>query len=250
MVPDFVKGFGRVGGFGADALRDALRPPLFREQLIGQMHSMCFRCLIPVIAVLAPLGAVVSLQGLLILRIFGAEPLISSLIAAAIFRELSPGIASLMVAAQAGSSMAAELGTMRVREEIDACEVMAVNPMKYLILPRLAAGTLMTPILNVVGFVTGVAGGYFVAVVLRGVSHGVFMANLYNYLALMDLVQGIVKSAVFGAVISLISCYNGYYTTGGAAGVGRAANRSVVHSILCILVANYFLTSAFLGGGY
>jgi len=246
-VLDFVKAVGRVGGFGIRAFRHSLSPPFFWRQTVEQMDSLCFRCLIPVIAVLAPLGAVVSLQGLLILKIFGAEPLISSLVAASVFRELSPGIASLMVAAQAGSSMAAELGTMRVKAEIDAQEVMAVNPFKYLIVPRIIAGTLMTPVLNVVGFVTGVFGGYVIAVNLRGVSHGIFMANLYNFLRPVDLAQGIVKAGVFGFIISLLSCYYGFHASGGAAGVGRAANRSVVYSILCILVANYILTSAFLG---
>ncbi|MEW6356318.1 MAG: ABC transporter permease [Planctomycetota bacterium] len=247
MVSDLINAFGRVGGFGVRAFRHALSPPFFWRETVEQMDSLGFRCLIPVVAVLAPLGAVVSLQGLLILRIFGAEPLISSLIAASVFRELSPGIASLMVAAQAGSSMAAELGTMRVKDEIDAQEVMAVNPFKYLIVPRIIAGTLMTPVLNVVGVATGVFGGYVIAVQMRGVSHGVFMSNLYNFLRPADLVQGIVKAGVFGFIISLLSCYHGFHASGGAAGVGRAANCSVVRSILCILVANYVLTSAFLG---
>jgi len=246
VIVGFVKGVGRIGGFGVHTFRHALTPPIFWRQVVEQMHNMCFRCFIPVAVVLAPLGAVVSLQGLLILRIFGAEPLISSLVATAVFRELSPGLASHMVAAQAGSSMAAELGTMRVKDEIDAQEVMAVNPFKYLILPRLIAGTLVTPLLNMVGVTMGVLGGYAVAVGMRGVSHGAFMGNMYNFLKPMDLVQGVAKAAVFGFIISLISSYNGYHVTGGAAGVGRATNRSVVHSILCILAANYILSSFFL----
>ena len=249
MILQFVKGFGQVGNFGLRVLRHGLNRPFFWGQTVEQMHGMCFRCLIPVVTVLAPLGAVVSLQGLLILRIFGAEPLVSSLIAASIFRELSPGIASLMIAAQAGSSIAAELATMRVTSEIDAMEIMAVSPYRYLIMPRILACIVVTPLLNVIGVVTGVLGGYLVAVKLRGVSHGAFMGNLYNFLDPMDLVQGLVKGAIFGFIISLISSYNGFVATGGAEGVGRAANRSVVQSILCILVANYFLTAAFLGTG-
>jgi len=247
MLERFIKSLGSMGIFAGSAVAASVKGPSIRHETALQMELTFRRCILPVTAVLVPLGAVVSLQGLLIFRIFGAEPLVSSLVAASVLRELSPGIASLMVAAQAGSSMAAELGAMRVKEEIDAQEVMGVNPLSYLVMPRLLAGTLMTPMLNLVGCVGGLFGGYLIAVCGNGVTHGAFMANLYNFLRPADLWQGVVKATVFGAIISLVSCYNGFHVKGGAAGVGTAANRSVVQSIVAILVANYFLTSAFFG---
>jgi phospholipid/cholesterol/gamma-HCH transport system permease protein len=209
------------------------------------MQVIGYRCLIPVIAVVIPMGGIVSLQGLIIFRLFGAERLLSSLLFTSIFREIAPGVASMMVASQAGSSMAAELGTMRVKDEIDAQEVMAVNPLKNLILPRLVAGTVMNPLLTVIGCVLGIVGGWLVAVPLKGVNHGAFMANLYVFVTMADVYQGLTKALIFGVIISAVSCYHGFHATGGAAGVGRAANRAVVQAVVALSIVNYFVSSAF-----
>jgi len=244
---ELVRTIGAMALFSGGALLSSLRGPFFWRETFRQMERMFSRCVVPVVAVLLPVGGVVALQGLIILKIFSAESLLSGLVSTGVLRELSPGIASLMVAAQAGSSMAAELGAMRVKEEIDAQEIMAVNPLNFLVTPRLLSGILVTPALNIVGCLSGIAGGYLVAVVLKGMNRGIFVANAYNFLHLSDLWQGIVKTVVFGTIISVVSCYNGYHVTGGAEGVGKAANRSVVQSIIAIIICNYFLSSAFLG---
>ena len=245
MIRNFFRDLGGIAALTMAALWAARRPPFFIQETIRQMVVMGYRCLIPVIAVVVPMGGIVSLQGLIIFRIFGAERLLSGLLFTSIFREIAPGVASMMVASQAGSSMAAELGTMRVKDEIDAMEVMAVDPLKSLIMPRLIAGTIMNPLLTVIGCVLGVVGGWLVAVPLKGVNHGAFMANLYSIVTMADIYQGITKATIYGLIISCVSCYHGYFTTGGAAGVGRAANRAVVQVVMSLSIVNYFVSSAF-----
>ncbi len=244
-VRNFLSGLGGITALTVGAVWASRRPPFFLRETVRQMVMIGYRCLVPVMAVVIPMGGIVALQGLIIFRIFGAERLLSSLLFTAIFREIAPGVASMMVASQAGSSMAAELGTMRVKDEVDAQEVMAVNPLKYLIMPRLIAGTIMNPLLTVIGCVLGVVGGWIVAVPLKGVNHGAFMANLYSLVTMADIYQGLVKATIFGAIISGVSCYHGFYATGGAAGVGRAANRAVVQIVMALSIVNYFVSSAF-----
>jgi phospholipid/cholesterol/gamma-HCH transport system permease protein len=236
---------GGIVGFSARAVWASRRAPYFVHETLRQMYEMGSRCLVPVVAVVVPMGAIVALQGLIIFRIFGLERLLSGLLFTSVFREIAPGVASMMVASQAGSSMAAELGTMRVKGEIDAQEVMAVNPLQNLIMPRLITGTVMNPLLTVVGCVLGIVGGWLVAVPLRGVNHGAFMANLYSLVTMADVYQGLTKAVIFGAIISMISCYHGFHATGGAEGVGRAANRAVVQAVITLAIVNYFVSSAF-----
>ena len=135
---------------------------------------------------------------------------------------------------------------MRVKDEVDALSVMAVNPFQYLIVPRLVALTLMCPIVNAIACFSGIVSGYVSAVLLKGVNRGAFMANLYGFVDIMDIWGGIIKTLVFGFIIGLISCYYGYHVKGGAEGVGKAANDAVVRSIITFLGVNYFLTSALL----
>jgi phospholipid/cholesterol/gamma-HCH transport system permease protein len=201
----------------------------------------------PILFVLAPMGAVVAMESLKVFSIFGATTMTSSLLSVALFREIAPVMVTIMVASQTGAEIAAELGAMRVRQQIDAMEVMSVDPLKALIVPRLLAGLFVTPILNVVGTFTGIAGGYIIAVMVKGSNGGGFMANLFIWVNMTDVTGGIIKAAVFGLLVMLLSCYYGFHARGGAAGVGQATNDSVVASVVSILVMNYFLTTAFFG---
>ena len=222
-------------------------PPWEISEASRHTWLITVRCLLPVLATVSPLGMVMALQGLQIFELFGAQRLLSSLVALAVFRELSPVMASALVAAQGGSSFAAELGAMRIKEELDATEVMAVDPLRVHVAPRVFATIVATPILHLVGSLGGVFGGFLVAVVVRGEPGGIYWANLWELIGPMDIIGGIIKTVVFGGIIGLISCYHGFHATGGAAGVGKAVNDTVVAAITVFIVANYFLTSALFG---
>ncbi len=240
----FIAEVGKFSNFVSNSVFWALKPPFFYKETVKSMRSIGWQCLIPVIAVVGPTGMVVALQGLTIFDLFGAHRLLSSLLAETMFRELSPMLASIMVAAQAGSAVAGEIGTMRVKEEIDAMEVMSVNPFQFIIVPRLLALAIICPLLNIIACSFGIAGGYLVAVILKGLNHGVFMDNLFSFLKISHIWGGMLKASVFGIVVGVMSCYKGYNVSGGALGVGKAANNTVVQSILLIVIVNYFITSA------
>ena len=240
----FIKEVGNISIFTLTAIYWAFKPPFFFRETFENMRKVGYQCLLPVLAVVGPTGMVMALQSIYIFDIFGAHRLLSSLLAESMFRELCPTLASIMIAAQAGSSIAGEIGTMRVKEEIDALEIMSVNPFQYLIIPRFLALAIMCPLINIIASVTGIFGGYVVAVLLKGLNHGTFMANLFGFLQLSHIWGGMLKASVFGLVIGILSCYKGYNVTGGALGVGRAANTTVVDTILVVVCLNYFLTSA------
>ncbi len=238
---------GRFGGFSVAIAARLVRRPLFFGHILNQTWVTTTRCLLPVVAVTFPFGMVMALQGLEIFRLFGAERMLASLISIATLREISPVLASVLVAAQGGSSCAASLGAMRIKEELDATEVMAIDAIKYHVAPRVVAMTIACPLLNIAGSVSGVAGGYFTAVFIKGESGGTFMAELWSFMQPIDLYGGVLKTTVFGLLIGLISCYHGYRASGGAAGVGKAVNDTVVHSVVAFITMNYFLTSALFG---
>ena len=238
---------GRFGNFAGGIATRMLRRPVFFREVIEQLWTTTIRCFLPVIAVTFPFGMVFALQGLEIFRIFGAERMLSSLISIATLRELSPVLASVLVAAQGGSSCAASLGAMRIKEELDATEVMAVDSLKYHVVPRVIAMTLACPLLNIAGSIAGVSGGYFTAVYVKGESGGIFLAELWAFMGPMDIYGGLIKTTLFGLTIGLISCYHGFRASGGAAGVGKAVNDTVVHGVVAFISLNYFLTSALFG---
>jgi phospholipid/cholesterol/gamma-HCH transport system permease protein len=188
-------------------------------------------------------GMVLALQGYTGFRRFGAEGLVGTTVALAMTRELGPVLTSLMVTARAGSAMAAELGTMRVTEQIDGLTVMAVDPFRYLIVPRILAAFAMVPLLCVVSDFVGIAGGYFVGVKLLGINSGTYMNNTIKYLEPADIYNGLIKAACFGLILGGIGCYKGFNTSGGAQGVGRATTEAVVLASVLILVNDYFLTA-------
>jgi phospholipid/cholesterol/gamma-HCH transport system permease protein len=215
--------------------------------MLAFMDTCMRRCMLPVLAVVFPFGMVISLQGLEVFRLFGAERLLSSLASVAIIRELSPVLASVLIAAQGGSANAAELGAMRIEEELDATEVMAVDSLSFHVVPRVVALTLACTVLNILGTIGGLAGSFLTAVYLKGQNAGVFLSGLGTYTTSFDLYAAFLKTAVFGLIIGLVSCYLGFHARGGAAGVGRAVNNTVVYSVLFFITANYFMTSALFG---
>lgn len=191
-------------------------------------------------------GMVTSLQSVYAFRMFGLEAFAGGTTGKALSLELAPVLTALMLAGRAGAGMATEIGTMRITEQIDALESMAVNPVQFLVLPRLIAGLLVAPILTLLFFVVGMAGAYFVAVINLGVDHGQFVANARDIIQTMDVFQGILKSCFFGFAVSLIGCYQGYYAKGGGRGVGLGTTRAVVIASVSILVLDYFLSDILL----
>ena len=188
-------------------------------------------------------GMVLSLQTVNSLRQFGAEGVVGSVVAVGLAREISPVFSALMVTARAGSAMAAELGNMRVTEQIDAIATMGVSPVQYLLAPRLLASVLMAPLLCVLYSCVGLAGAWIVAVDGLGVDPGVFTSNIEKYMVPHDFRMGEIKACVFGFLVAVISCNQGFHASGGARGVGLATTRAVVQSAVAILVTNYIITS-------
>jgi phospholipid/cholesterol/gamma-HCH transport system permease protein len=172
----------------------------------------------------------------------GAESYVGGVVALALARELSPNLTAIVTAGRVGSAMAAEIGTMKVTEQVDALYTLATSPVKVLVSPRLIASVIMLPLLTVFSTAIGIAGGAFVAVNQVHISLTVFKDSVLNTVELNDLFGGLLKAAVFGLVIAIVGCYRGFTTEGGAEGVGRATTGAVVNAIMCILVSNYFLT--------
>jgi len=172
----------------------------------------------------------------------GAQSYIGGVVALAILRELSPVLVSIIVAGRVGSAMAAEIGTMKISEQIDALKMLSVNPFSYLVTPKVLACFLMVPVLTVFSDFVGITGGAFVAVSQVGISYTSYTNSIVLWVEKYDILSGVFKAGIFGFVIALISCYNGVITEGGAKGVGKAATSSVVLSIISILVLDYFLS--------
>ncbi len=237
-------GIGRFARFGGAVAWRLLTPPWNVADFFRHTWLITTRCMAPVAAVTFPFGLVIALQGLQIFALFGAQRMLPSLLSVTVLRELSPVLASVLVAAQGGSSFAAELGAMRIKEELDATEVMAVDSLRWHVAPRVAALIVACPLLNVLGTVAGLAGGFVMAVAIQGENAGVFLANLWAFTTPFDLVAGTLKTTLFGVIIGLVACWHGFHATGGAAGVGKGVNDTVVHSVLLFFAANYVLSSA------
>ena len=220
-----------------------IRPPLKLRLIFKQMEFVGVKSIFVVVLTGTFTGMVMALQGYYGFRMFSAESLVGSTVALGMTRELGPVLTSLMVTARAGSAMAAELGTMRVTEQIDALYVMAANPIKHLIVPRIVASVLMLPLLTIVSDFMGIIGGYFVGVPVLGINEGAFIKNITKYVELSDIYHGLTKAAVFGLILALIGCYKGFNTRGGAEGVGKATTEAVVLASISILVSDYFLTA-------
>ena len=237
---------GRLGLFLGQALLLIFIPPLKVRRLVRQMHFIGARSLLVITLTGLFAGMVLALQGYYTLRRFGSEAFLGPAVAISLITELGPVLSALMVTGRAGSALAAEISVMRITEQIDALEVMALNPMRYLAVPNLLAGTFVMPLLSALFDVVGIYGGYLIGVQLLGVSSGTYFNGIADTVDLSDVTTGLYKSLTFGLLISFICCFKGYYAEYGAEGVGKATTEAVVFSSVMILVMDYFLNSVLL----
>jgi phospholipid/cholesterol/gamma-HCH transport system permease protein len=233
---------GRLAKFMGTALGRLVRPPYYPARLLEQMLVIGYFSL-PVVGLTALFtGAALAQQIFVGGSRFNAESTVPAVTVIAIVRELGPVLAGLMVAGRVSSAMAAELGTMRVTEQIDALTTLRTDPFQYLIGPRLIASTLTLPILVLVANVIGVLGGYAIATARLGFNGANYLAITRRYLEWDDVASSLVKAAVFGFVVALMGCYHGFHSSGGAAGVGKATTNAVVSAFILILLSNLIIT--------
>jgi phospholipid/cholesterol/gamma-HCH transport system permease protein len=218
------------------------RPPFEGREWLRQMVRVGVDSIPVVFLTTMFTGMVMALQTYNGFHRVHAENFVGSVVALAMLRELSPVLVALMVTGRVGSSMAAEIGTMRVTEQLDALQSLATDPVQYLFVPRVIAGIVMLPLLTILGDALGVGGGYLVGVKLMGANPVVYQQNTYQFLHMNDVWSGLIKSAFFGLILTLTGCVRGYYTSGGAEGVGRATTAAVVSASLIVLLTDFFLT--------
>ncbi len=236
---------GRITIFMVSAVSHIFRPPLYPRELGQQLLQVGYFSL-PVVGLTA-----IFTGGALALQIysggsrFNAESVVPSIVAIGMVRELGPVLGGLMVAGRVSSSIAAEMGTMRVTEQIDALTTLSTNPIKYLVVPRLLAATLAMPVLVFIGDTLGILGGYLVGTQRLGFNAAAYLKNTWDFLEAEDIVSSLTKAAVFGFIVALMGCYHGYNSGRGAQGVGRATINAVVSASVLILAANYMLTEVF-----
>lgn len=236
---------GEIATFTGRSIYHVFTPPYFLKQVLRQLIYIGYYSL-PVVGMTTIFtGMVLALQSYTGFSRFNGESAIASVVVLSITRELAPVLAGLMVAGRVGASIAAEIGTMRVTEQIDALTTLSVNPFKYLIAPRVIAGTLTLPLLVLVGDIIGVYGGYIVSVYHLGFSQGGYIDQTWDALEAMDVISGLVKSCVFGFIVAVLGCYHGFNSKGGAQGVGAATTNAVVSASILILIFNYLLTQVF-----
>ncbi|MEI9886604.1 MAG: ABC transporter permease [Rhizomicrobium sp.] len=234
---------GKLALFTAAAVSSCFVPPIYWHQLLRQMLRIGYFSL-PVVGLTAFFtGGALALQIYLGGNRYGAEAIVPQIVVLGITRELGPVIAGLMVAGRVAAAIAAEIGTMRVTEQIDALTTLATNPVKYLVVPRLIAAVVSMPILVAIADSIGVFGGFVVATQSLGFSSGIYLKNTVDFMTHQDVVSGLYKAAAFGFIIALMGCYHGFNSKGGAQGVGAATTNAVVSSSILILAANYLLTS-------
>ncbi|MFH1262818.1 MAG: ABC transporter permease [Pseudomonadota bacterium] len=234
---------GRVLLLLREVVVQTFHPPIRWKATVQQMQFIGVSSLFIVVLTGAFTGMVFALQSGRAFALFGAQTLTGAVACLSIARELAPVLTSIMVTARAGSAMAAQLGTMQVTQQIDALSAMAVNPVNYLIVPRVLASILVVPILTAVFDFVGALGAYVVSVKILEIDAAIFVAKIRYYVEIQDIVQGLFKSVVFAIILSLVSCYKGYNAKGGAAGVGLVTTQAVVISSVAILVSDYFLTA-------
>ena len=249
VVLAFLGHIGRLTMFTGEALSHCVRPPIYPRLIGRQMIDIGYYSL-PVVGLTAIFsGMVLALQSYTGFARFaaGSENAVANVVIVSLTRELGPVLAGLMVAGRIGASMAAEIGTMRVTEQIDALTTLSTNPFKYLVVPRLIAGFLMLPLLVLVADIIGVFGGFVVSVYKLGFNPAAYISNSYDFMKALDVISGLVKAGAFGFIIALMGCYSGYHSKGGAQGVGAATTNAVVSSSILILTFNYIITELFFG---
>lgn len=236
-----VENLGGLAVLFAEVLRWTFRRPFRVHNILAQLDFVGVGSVFIVGLTGVFSGMVFAHQSWRAFEMFNAESLVGPTVSLTITRELAPVFSALMVTMRAGSAMCTELGTMRVTEQVDALETMAVNPIQYLLVPRVLAGAIMLPMLVMVFDLTGLAGGYFVAVVVKGLSAGTFLTRTREWLDPEDLVEGLIKGTVFGLYVALVACFRGFSASGGAKGVGQATTQAMVSSALGIFVLDYFV---------
>lgn len=235
-------GLGELAVFALRGLLAVVTPPIYARPLLRQMVDIGYYSL-PVVGLTAIFtGMVLALQSYTGFSRFEANSAIPTIVALSVTRELGPVLAGLMVAGRVGAAMAAELGTMRVTEQIDALTTLSTDPYRYLIAPRLLAGLLMLPLLVLVADVIGVMGGFLVSVLLLDFTVSGYLNSTFEFLELRDITSGLIKATAFGFIVSLMGCYQGFNSRGGAQGVGTATTRAVVTGSIAILLFNYIIT--------
>ncbi len=244
-VLELLGAIGRIATFAAETISHLVRPPWYPAELGHQLLRIGYFSL-PVVGLTALFtGGALALQIYAGGVRFNAEAVVPSIVALGIVRELGPVLGGLMVAGRVSSSIAAEIGTMRVTEQIDALTTLSTNPMKYLVLPRVLAATLAMPLLVLIADIIGIMGGHLVGVTRLGFNPGTYIRNTIDFLEMADVVSSLVKAGVFGFVLALMGCYHGYNSGRGARGVGQATTNAVVSASILILAANYVLTEVF-----
>ncbi len=242
---DALAAIGRLSMFAAVAVGHMFRPPFYPRLIGWQMIEIGYFSL-PVVALTTLFsGMVLALQSYTGFARFSAEGAVATVVVLSMTRELAPVLAGLMVAGRIGAAMAAEIGTMRVTDQIDALTVLSTDPYKYLVVPRLIAGATMLPLLVLIGDILGVFGGYLVSVYKLDFNAAAYLRRTWDYLEMIDVVSGLVKASAFGFLVALTGCYHGYNSKGGAQGVGQATTNAVVSASILILIFNYIITELF-----
>jgi phospholipid/cholesterol/gamma-HCH transport system permease protein len=237
---------GRFGLFLGTALGLVFVPPLKVQRIVRQLHFIGARSLLVITLTGIFTGMVLALQGYYTLSRFGSTAFLGPAVAISIITELGPVLSALMVTGRAGSALTAELGIMRITEQIDAIEVMALNPMRYLVVPNILAGLIALPLLGAIFDVVGIYGGYLVGVELLGESSGTYFSGIADAVDTSDITQGLYKSLTFGLLMTWICCFKGYNAGYGAEGVSKATTEAVVLSSVTVLVFDYVLNSVLL----
>ena len=245
LIFSFFYTIGEIVDFFLDCLKYSIIEKFYTNIFLKQFIKIGFNSL-PVVGLTSIFtGMVLALQSYTGFSRFSAESAIPNVVVLSITRELAPVLAGLMVAGRSGAAIAAEIGTMKVTEQIDALKTLSTNPFNYLIIPRILAGVISLPLLVIIGDIIGVMGGYLICVNLLNFNPTVYLQNTYNFVQFIDVFSGLVKAAVSGFLITFMGCYHGFNAKGGAQGVGQSTTYSVVSSSILILLMNYIITSFF-----
>jgi len=245
QIISFIYFCGGLSNLAGQAIFQILKPPFKGERILEQIKKAGYDSF-PIVSVVSIfIGFIFALQTAYFMQRIGSEIYIASLVALAIVRELGPVITALVVAGRVGASITAELGSMQVTEQIDALETLATNPVKYLVVPRFVALSLVLPVLTLYSDLIGILGSYVICVFKLGITSSMYMHVTFEAIYFKDLFTGLFKAWIFGMLIALISCHEGFNTEGGATGVGNATTRSVVFTFIMIIAADCFFTALF-----
>jgi len=238
-----INGTGSLAILLMDSMKGIFVPPFRIRLLLKQIEFIGIKSISVVVLTGSFTGMVFAFQSYIGFSKFGAENLVGTVVTLGLARELGPVLSSIMVAARAGSAITAEIGTMKVTEQVDALTALAVDPIQYLFTPRILAGIIVMPMLNAITVFCGTMGGYFVSVYVLHINKTRYLDYTFQYIEISDFVNGMIKSTVFGLILTLVGCYKGYITRGGAEGVGKATTESVVMACVLILLFDYILTA-------